>query len=77
MALETAEMAEVVRHALLELSPDYEQLLTARYLDEVSVDEIAAQDRTTAAAVRSKLARARAALRDILMSYSCFDREQI
>ena len=61
--LETAELARLVRHALTELTAEYESLLTAKYLDGVSVETIAARERSTETAVRSKLARAREAFR--------------
>ena len=61
--LETAELALLVRHALSELPNEYESLLTAKYLDGSSVEEIADQQRSTESAVRSKLARAREAFR--------------
>ena len=37
------------------------------------MDDIAAQERSTAVAVRSKLARARQAFRQLLLRYSVFD----
>jgi RNA polymerase sigma-70 factor (ECF subfamily) len=58
-------MAELVRAALATLPPDYAFLLTARYLDGESVDVIAVQERSTEVAVRSKLARARQAFREV------------
>lgn len=61
--LESAELALLVRHALAELSGEYESLLTAKYLDGDSVEQIAARERSTGTAVRSKLARAREAFR--------------
>jgi RNA polymerase sigma-70 factor (ECF subfamily) len=61
--LETAELAALVRLALAELPDDYEVLLTAKYLDGLSVEQIAARDGGTETAVRSKLARARDAFR--------------
>jgi len=61
--LETAELALLVRLALAELPDEYEWLLTAKYLDGVSVEQIAVQERCTETAVRSKLARAREAFR--------------
>ena len=61
--LENAELAAAVRAALGELPADYEQLLTAKYLDGDSVERIAGRERTTETAVRSKLARARDAFR--------------
>ena len=61
--LESAELAAAVRAALGELPADYEQLLTAKYLDGDSVERIAGRERLTEMAVRSKLARARDAFR--------------
>ena len=61
--LETAELATLVRTTLLELSDDYEMLLTAKYLDGDSIELIAGRERSTGEAVRSKLARAREAFR--------------
>ncbi len=63
-ALVSAELATLVRGALSELSADYQGLLTARYLDGVPVEEIAAREDSSVTAVRSKLARARRAFRD-------------
>jgi RNA polymerase sigma-70 factor, ECF subfamily len=64
-ALATAELATLVRATLGGLPTDYEVLLTAKYLDEMSVEQIAAEHRSTTTAVRSKLARARRAFRDV------------
>lgn len=61
--LEAEETATLVRVTLTQLSEDYEMLLTARYLDDSSVDEIAELESSTKTAVRSKLARARRAFR--------------
>lgn len=61
--LETAELAQRVRGVLLALPADYEAVLTARYLEDTSVDDIARQERTTVVAIRSRLARARQAFR--------------
>jgi RNA polymerase sigma-70 factor, ECF subfamily len=63
-ALAAAELATLVRAALCELPGDYQQILTARYLDGTGVEELANQERSTATAVRSKLARARRAFRE-------------
>lgn len=65
-AMASAELATLVRAALSELSAEYASLLTARYLDEVSIEQLADAERATPAAVRSKLARARRALREVL-----------
>ncbi len=64
--LESAELAVLIRGALAELPAEYGALLTARYLDGASVERIAAEDGASVAAVRSKLARARRAFREIL-----------
>ena len=69
--LETAEIATLVRAALTELPADYETLLTARYLDEISVDDLARMEETTEVAIRSKLARARRALKEVFLSRGC------
>ena len=61
--LEAGETALLVRLALAELSDEHGALLTAKYLDGVPVEQIAARARTTETAVRSKLARAREAFR--------------
>lgn len=56
-ALATAELAATVRGALTELPTDYETLLTAKYCDGVSVEQIAGLQNCSSTAVRSKLAR--------------------
>ncbi len=63
-ALAAAELSTLVRAALSELPAEYQGVLTARYLDGEGVEEIAAQEQSTATAVRSKLARARRAFRE-------------
>jgi RNA polymerase sigma-70 factor (ECF subfamily) len=65
--LEAAELALIVRLTLTELPDDYESLLTAKYLDSDSVEQIAARERCTETAVRSKLARAREAFREVFL----------
>jgi RNA polymerase sigma-70 factor (ECF subfamily) len=69
-ALLAAELATLVRATLTELPEDYGLLLTAKYLDEVSVEDIAKQTRATPTAVRSKLARARQAFREAFEKHS-------
>lgn len=61
--LEAAELTLLVRLALAELTDEYGALLTAKYLDGASIEQIAARGRATETAVRSKLARARGAFR--------------
>lgn len=63
-ASQLAETAELVRVVLAELPQEYEDVLTARYLDGTTVEQLADRDRCTETAVRSRLARARAAFRD-------------
>jgi len=62
-ALAAAETAALVRATLTELPADYGVLLSARYLDGESVDQIAGHQRCSTTAVRSRLARARRAFR--------------
>jgi RNA polymerase sigma-70 factor (ECF subfamily) len=64
------ELVTLVRATLTELPEDYETLLTAKYLDGESVDVIARRERSSAAAVRSKLARARQAFRLAFRRYA-------
>ena len=57
------ELAGLVRAVLTELPIDYETLLTAKYFDDVSVDELAGREECSVVAIRAKLARARRAFR--------------
>jgi RNA polymerase sigma-70 factor (ECF subfamily) len=70
--LAAAELAALVRATLTELPAEHGDLLTAKYLDGVSVDEIATREQSTAVAVRSRLARARRAFRQLLLRHSVF-----
>ena len=72
--IEINEVAEAVRAALGELPAEYEQLLTAKYSDGDSVERIAGRERLTETAVRSKLARARAAFRAAYLRMNRHDR---
>jgi RNA polymerase sigma-70 factor (ECF subfamily) len=62
--LAAAETAAAVRQVLAELPLDYETLLVGKYLDGLSLEELAEEDDTTASAISSKLARARRAFRE-------------
>jgi RNA polymerase sigma-70 factor (ECF subfamily) len=62
-ALEAAELATLVRAILMELPADYETLLTAKYLHDTPVEQIADREKCSTTAVKSKLARAREAFR--------------
>ena len=63
--LAAKELAGLVRSALSELPSEYGQLLSAKYLDGCSLEEIAGQTLCSPAAVSSKLARAREAFRRV------------
>lgn len=66
-ALAQHELAGLVRAALTDLPIHYETLLTAKYFDGSSVDDLARQESCSATAVRSKLARARGAFREAFL----------
>ena len=57
------ESADLVRLTLLELPEEYGRLLSAKYLLDASLDDLAAAERLSIVATRSKLARARGAFR--------------
>ena len=61
--LQSQELATLVRRTLSELSPEYQALLLAKYVDNQPADQIAEQMNCSSVAVRSKLARARKAFR--------------
>ena len=61
---EQQELAELVRGVLAELPSDYTALLTAKYLDGQSLDELARTMGNSVEAIKSKLARARREFRD-------------
>ncbi|MBI5759843.1 MAG: sigma-70 family RNA polymerase sigma factor [Planctomycetales bacterium] len=56
---EQLELADLVRGVLSELSGEYAALLTAKYLDDRSLEEMAQQFGGSVDAIKSKLARAR------------------
>lgn len=62
--LASAELATLVRAALTTLSEDHGSLLAARYLEDVSVEQIADAEHCSSTAIRSRLARARQAFRE-------------
>ncbi|HEY3962981.1 MAG TPA: sigma-70 family RNA polymerase sigma factor [Planctomycetaceae bacterium] len=62
--LVTAELATLVRATLTELSEDHGTILAARYLEDVSVEQIADAENCSSTAIRSRLARARLAFRE-------------
>ncbi len=58
-ALERSERLDLVRYVLTQLTPDYALLLTAKYLDELSLEQLVGQCGGTTESLKSKLARAR------------------
>jgi len=62
--LQSAETAAAVRETLRELPVEYETLLVGKYLDGLSLEELADAEESTAEAISSKLARARRAFRE-------------
>ena len=63
-ATDPADRAERVAHTLAALPDRYEQVLRAKYLDHLTVDQIAASRGETPKAVESLLSRARQAFRE-------------
>lgn len=57
------DRADLVHHGLEQLSPDHREVLLLRFLEDLSVEEIAATLRCSAGTVKSRLHYARLALR--------------
>jgi RNA polymerase sigma-70 factor, ECF subfamily len=62
--LAAKELAMSVRRVLSLLPLEYETLLVGKYLDELSLEDLAAAEESSASAIGSKLARARQAFRN-------------
>jgi RNA polymerase sigma-70 factor (ECF subfamily) len=62
-ALASVELVSLIRTTLTELPIDYEELLTAKYIEGASVQQIAIAEDCGQESIRSKLARARRAFR--------------
>jgi RNA polymerase sigma-70 factor (ECF subfamily) len=75
--LESQELAALVRHCLAQLSPEYQALLMAKYVDDMSADQIAGMFNRSTVAVRSKLARARRAFRRLFLNAARGDFERV
>ena len=71
-ASDRRELTDLVRSVLSEMPADYARLLLAKYLDERSLAELAAEQGDSPEAVKSKLARAR---RDFRAKYERLSRE--
>src|SRR5439155_366364 len=65
-AMQELERAEAVQAALLVLSDDRRRVLTDKYVEDLSVEEIARRNGKTAKSVESLLSRARDELRSLL-----------
>jgi RNA polymerase sigma-70 factor (ECF subfamily) len=66
--LEQEELVDVIRAVLATLPSDYAVVLTAKYIEDLTVAEIQDLQGGTSEAVRSRLHRARAAFRDVFHS---------
>ncbi|MEO6078169.1 MAG: RNA polymerase sigma factor [Steroidobacteraceae bacterium] len=66
----TSDVAQLVQVAMDYLPPNYARALELKYLDELTVEEIAAKLDVTVIATQSVLARARAAFRDAFETLS-------
>src|SRR5688572_19395932 len=62
--LAAVETAAIVRQVLADLPLDYETLLVGKYMDGLSLEELAEAEDVTPSAASSKLARARHAFRE-------------
>ena len=62
--LAAKELAIAVRKVLSLLPMEYETLLVGKYLDDLSLEDLAAAEESNAGAISSKLARARKAFRE-------------
>src|SRR5262249_55515693 len=65
--LEAKELSEIVRETLAALPEEYADVLTAKYLDDVSVEQIAFEERSTETSIRSRFARPRQAFREMFV----------
>ena len=66
--LEQAEAASLVRRAIAALGEEHQEIVTLREIEELSYEEIAEQLQIPIGTVRSRLARARDQLRQLLRS---------
>lgn len=66
-ALESAELAALVRGVLGRLPQEYASLLVGKYLDGAAAEDLADRQHCSTVALRSKLARAREAFRRVFM----------
>jgi RNA polymerase sigma-70 factor (ECF subfamily) len=64
--LEARDRRAAVREALTHLKPQDQQLMRLRYGDDLDTDDVAALTGMSASAVKTRLHRARNALRDVI-----------
>jgi RNA polymerase sigma factor (sigma-70 family) len=69
--LQSRELATLVRSALSKLSPEYQAVLLAKYVDNEGVDGIAKRMNCSPVAIRSKLARARRSFQKAFRKITC------
>ena len=63
---ERRETQEAVRDAILQLTPEYRQIVVLRFLEDLSYEEIGAALKLPSGTVKSRLNRAKAQLKDVL-----------
>ena len=63
---ERRETQEAVRDAILQLTPEYRQIVVLRFLEDLSYEEIGAALKLPSGTVKSRLNRAKSQLKDIL-----------
>ena len=63
---ERRETQEAVRDAILQLTPEYRQIVVLRFLEDLSYEEIGAVLKLPSGTVKSRLNRAKAQLKEIL-----------
>ena len=63
---ERRETQEAVRNAILQLTPEYRQIVVLRFLEDLSYEEIGAALKLPSGTVKSRLNRAKSQLKDIL-----------
>src|SRR5438105_2723905 len=68
-ALKNKQLASAIDKAVLELPPDYRELIQLRHFAELSYDEIASMKRLPLGTVKNKLFRARNMLKETLEGF--------
>ena len=63
---ERSEQRQAVRDAILQLTPEYRQIVVLRFLEDLSYEEIGAALKLPSGTVKSRLNRAKSQLKDIL-----------